>query len=372
MVSILYLGDDWKEFHNIKLELSDRYRLFRCSQLESINTKLVSLCPEIVLINLSFVGIDSSKKLINILINHDPSPGIILIGRDYKPDDIIPLIKNGAYDYLSVPVDFNRMKKVMNRLIISRYKPEDQINSGSSILDDFIGDSHRIYMIKKQIIKIINSDLNIFISGEEGTGKTTLARLIHKMQFGLKSPFVQINCGVVSAEDLDTILFGKKAGGQILSGFMEFSECGTLLLKDIGLLSFQTQNKLIKALDDGLLFNTGKAESEKKNIRLIVSDRNGLETAAEEGRFRTDLLYRLNVLNFHLPPLKDRPDDIPIIAKAMLKKINREKKFSLNAVEKILNYSWPGNLRQLDSVLKRAVVLSGEFQEIESSCIFFK
>ncbi len=239
----------------------------------------------------------------------------------------------------------------------------DQIMFG-----EIIGTCPAMQEVFRKVDKIAGADIPVLITGETGTGKELIAREIHRRSNRANGPFVTINCGAIPENLLESELFGHVRGaftGAVATkpGRFQQAHGGTLFLDEIGELPLNLQVKLLRALQEHEVTKVGDTRPEKVDIRVIAATNRDLEKAISEGHFREDLYYRLNVVSIHLPPLRDRGEDIVLIAKYLLDKYVRElggkaRGFSPNAIVAMKKYDWPGNIRQLENVIKKAVVLS--------------
>jgi transcriptional regulator with PAS, ATPase and Fis domain len=219
----------------------------------------------------------------------------------------------------------------------------------------------------RKLQKVASTDISVLITGETGTGKELIAKEIHRRSTRVDGPFVVINCGAIPENLIESELFGHVKGaftGAVVSrpGKFQVADKGTLFLDEIGELPLNLQVKLLRALQERVVMRVGDSKPEKVDIRVVAATNRNLEEEIRTGNFREDLYYRLNVVNLWLPPLRDRGDDVLIIARSLLTKYAEElssavKGFSPSALASIRKYAWPGNIRQLENRLKKALVL---------------
>lgn len=301
-------------------------------------------------------------------------PVVMLTGQG-SIQNAVEAMKMGAYDYLVKPCNPDEILIVIDRVgemsslrrevkslrrKVSRYEP----------FDDIIGDSRPMREILRIVDQVARKPNTVLITGESGTGKELVARAIHQRGHDPNSPFIAINCGALSETLLESQLFGHKRGsftGAVADhdGFFKVAEGGVLFLDEIGEMPAHLQVKLLRAIQQREIIPIGGKQAETVNIRIIAATNSDLQAAVAEGEFRDDLYYRLNVVNIHLPPLRERADDIEAIAGYFLKKYAGEygiqqKTITEGAMELLKGYSWPGNIRELQNVIERAFALSDE------------
>jgi transcriptional regulator with GAF, ATPase, and Fis domain len=233
---------------------------------------------------------------------------------------------------------------------------------------DIVGTSRPMQEVFRKVEKVAATDISVLITGETGTGKELIAREIHRRSPRRDKPFVTINCGAIPENLLESELFGHVKGsftGAVANkaGKFQSADGGTLFLDEIGEMPLNLQVKILRAIQERIVVRVGDTRPESVDIRILAATNRDLEDEIRHGRFREDLYYRLNVVNLHLPPLRDRGDDIPVIARYLLSRYSKEyetrvKGFSPNAAVAIRKYDWPGNIRELENRLKKAIVLA--------------
>ena len=236
--------------------------------------------------------------------------------------------------------------------------------------DPFLGNSPAIVALKRAAMRVAEANSTVLIQGETGTGKGVLARALHKMGTRSNEAFVDLNCAGLSRELLESELFGHQKGaftGAISNkvGFLEAANHGTLFLDEIGDMDLQIQGKILKVVEEKHFYRLGDVIERKTDMQIIVATHRDLKKLAEEGSFRNDLYFRINMLQLRIPPLRERPEDIPIITDKLVEQLACDMKrgplrVSDNARAALQHYSWPGNIRELRNVLERAVLLSDD------------
>ncbi len=306
------------------------------------------------------------------MINGNNLDSIFILITAYASfEDSVKIIKMGAYDYIAKPVNLDDLEYKIKRAInLQNIKQENKI------LKEVIkkGEGELIYKssIMKNIISTVNkiakSNAPVLIVGESGTGKELIAKLIHKNSDRKDKIFVAVNSGALNENLLESELFGHEKGaftgavGQ-KPGRFEIADGGTIFLDEIGEISPAMQVKLLRVLQEGEFERVGGTKTIKTDVRIIAATNKNLEQLINENKFREDLYFRLNVLNIYLPPLRERKDDIKILAEYFLSKYSMENnknisKISREAMKKLENYSYPGNIRELQNIIQRGVILS--------------
>ncbi|HJW56776.1 MAG TPA: sigma-54 dependent transcriptional regulator [Burkholderiaceae bacterium] len=236
------------------------------------------------------------------------------------------------------------------------------------------GSSPAMEALYQQIEKVAVTEATVLLAGESGTGKELIAQTIHQMSHRSTNNFVAVNCGAIPAHLIEAALFGHEKGSftgaaHRHDGYFEHASQGTLFLDEITEMPVDMQVKLLRVLETGTFMRIGGDEEVKVDVRLIAATNRDLETAVRQGHFRSDLMYRLAVFPIRIPPLRERGDDIELLAQYFLRSLNEkgkiEKSFSRHSLEIIRSYSWPGNVRELKNVVHRAFILSNETLEID-------
>ncbi|MCS6886408.1 MAG: sigma-54 dependent transcriptional regulator [Acidobacteriota bacterium] len=318
---------------------------------------------DLVLTDLKMVGMDGIK-LLQHLLQIDSSIIVILMTAHGSIDSAKEAIRLGAYDYLEKPLDREKLLEVI-KVALGRLRKLDTA---------IIGESAEIQKIKKIILKIAASDETVLIRGESGVGKELVARAIHENSRRASANFCAVNCAAINENLLESELFGHEKGAFTgahtdKKGLFEAAANGTLFLDEIGDMSISMQAKILRALQEREILRVGSTRPTKIDVRLIAATNRDLEAMVKENSFRSDLYYRLNVIPIHLPPLRSRKEDIPILIDYFLARQPAAAKIKglTPAAQKLLiNYSWPGNVRQLESAIKRAVLLcEAEYIDVE-------
>jgi two-component system nitrogen regulation response regulator NtrX len=324
---------------------------------------------DIVFLDVWLPDKDGSEGLREIKRNM-PEVEVVMISGHGKIENAVDSIRWGAYDFLEKPLSLERIVTIVIRIQEKLKILEDLRESKFNLVKkyDLIGESKPLKNLKKKIEKIAPTNAWVLVYGENGTGKEHVARLIHMLSKRSDAPFVEINCSAVPSELIESELFGHEKGsfagavtGKI--GKIEQADGGTLLLDEIGDMEQQMQAKLLRVLESGYFTRIGGSENIHSDFRLISSTNKNLEVEVSAGNLREDLYYRINVIPIEVPPLRLRPDDIPLLALHFLEEACFEnslprKTISTELMEIFVRFNWPGNVRQLKHVVERLAVLS--------------
>jgi len=301
-----------------------------------------------------------------------PETTVIMITAYASVDTAIEAMKLGAYDYFIKPFNVEEIKLHIRKALDARRLKEENVLLKRKLKNRYgfshlIGTSSRMEEIYDLIGRIADKQVHVFITGESGTGKELVARAIHYEGGKRERPFVTINCGAIPENLLESELFGHQRGaftGAVATkaGLFEVADGGTVFLDEVTEMSPQLQVKLLRATQESRFRRVGGVEDISVDVRLISASNKEVETEVREGRFREDLYYRLNVISLDLPPLRHRKEDIPLLAEHFLEKyrvkLGREVKvISSEAMECLKGYNYPGNVRELENIIERAVAL---------------
>ena len=311
--------------------------------------------------------------LLDLLRKSMPEIPVVLLTAFGSVETAIQAMKQGAYNYITKPVNVEELVLTMRRAVEYRRLAEDDralehVFSGRSRNASLIGHSKKMVEVFKLVGKVAHGRTTVLIQGESGTGKELIARAIHDNSSRAAHRFVAVNCSAIPDSLLESELFGHTKGSftgayALRHGLLEEASDGTFFLDEVGDLSSAGQAKLLRVLQEGETRRVGSNESVRVDVRVIAASRRNLAELVAAGRFREDLLYRLNTVTIHLPPLRERPEDIPPLADFFLARYGDQKEvpvtsFSSAARHALVEYSWPGNVRELEHVVERAVALA--------------
>jgi two-component system NtrC family response regulator len=292
---------------------------------------------------------------------------VILMTAHASVDTAVSAMKAGAADYLAKPFSLDEMVMLVKRQLESR-RLQNQVQALQSELEryvprDIIGASPSLQNVLTMVSKVAHTDASVLITGESGTGKELVARAIHAASARSKGAFVAINCAALPETLLESELFGHEKGSftganQRKRGRFELADGGTIFLDEVGEIATGIQAKLLRALEEHSFNRVGGTTVLSVDTRVVAATNRDLLAAMKDGRFREDLFFRLNVFPIHVPPLRDRGNDIVTLAGHFLKSLGAQAQLSADAEQALLRYEWPGNVRELRNVLERAVILA--------------
>ena len=314
-------------------------------------------------------GLDVLRKMREL----DPEVMGIIVTAYASVESAVEALHQGAYDYITKPFANDHLKKVMRnalegKALFREHRFLRQELREKYRFESIIGKSDAIEATFRVMEKVARTDSSVLITGESGTGKELVARAIHFSSDRASNRFLPINCGALPENLLESELFGYKRGaftgaGQDKVGLLKAADKGTILLDEIGELPLALQVKLLRALQEREAYPLGANDPVAFDVRVLCATNKNLEAEVKAGRFREELLYRINVININLPALRERQDDIPLLANHFLRKYEKSlsrtaMRFSKGAMRLMLNYAWPGNVRELENTIERAAILA--------------
>lgn len=325
----------------------------------------------LILLDIKMPGMSGMDLLVK-LKEYDPDAIIILITAYASVSSAVKALKSGAYDYITKPIDPDELSHIVEKALYQKNLENENVKLKESIdeiskPDNLIGESHQMKEIYSLINTVAQTDTTVLILGESGTGKELVAKAIHLNSKRKYFPLVTVNCGALPESLLESELFGHEKGAFTgahyrRKGKFEMANGGTIFLDEIGTISNKVQVELLRVIETKQFTRVGGSETISSDFRVIAATNENLEELVKEGKFREDLYYRLNVFTIHIPPLRERIEDIPLLANYFLKKFttSMNKKISGisdEAMRFMLKYKWPGNVRELENAIERAVVV---------------
>lgn len=336
--------------------------------------------PDVILLDMNFcrdaISGNEGFEYLEQILQTDPKAVVVFMTAYADTEKAVRAIKAGATDFISKPWEKEKLIATLSSAIklsrsikeVNRLQEQILALKNDSSIPDFIGESLSICKLKDTIYKLSDTDANILILGENGTGKDLVARIIKHLSPRSNEAFVTIDLGSIPEQLFESELFGYEKGAftdakKSKPGRMEMASGGTLFLDEIGNLSMQMQSKLLTAIEKRYITRLGGVEHTNIDVRLISATNSNLHDMIENGTFRQDLLYRINTIELHIPPLRERGNDIILLAEHFLKIYNKKYKKEITGINreaknKLLKYQWPGNVRELQHVIERAVIMS--------------
>ncbi len=303
------------------------------------------------------------------LRSRHPDVPVIVVTASDRAEDAVASMRDGAYDYLVKPVEEFRLQSTIDRAVERHTLMRSlhaQASEGQGVLSQMIGKSTAMQQLSNQVERVLSSNVSVAIFGESGTGKELVARTLHKRGDRRSGPFVALNCAAIPENLLESELFGHERGAFTGAqtqhrGRFEQAEGGTLFLDEIGEMSAAIQASLLRTLQEGTIRRVGGTKEIKVNTRVVCATHRDLTAEVEAGRFRADLYYRLVVYPIAIPPLRERSNDIPLLAAHFLKTLRNDtgsqvRFVAAEALELLVQHRWPGNVRELQNVVHRAVL----------------
>ena len=318
----------------------------------------------------------SGTELLKQALQLKPDTTFVMISGHADIDTAVDCLKEGAYDFISKPIDINRLitsvKNALDKRILQ--KTNQNLKSENSTLKkkvnkkyQMIGESAPLKKIQEMIQKVATSDARVLITGPNGAGKELVAHAIHAQSDRSKGPMIEVNCAAIPSELIESELFGHVKGsftGAIkdTQGKFELANNGTIFLDEIGDMSLVAQAKVLRALQESKVSPVGSDKEIKVDVRVLAATNKNMQKEIEAGKFREDLYHRLSVIEIYVPPLDERKEDIQLLVSHFAKLISEEhgtaqKEFSADAVKALENFSWTGNIRELRNVVERLIIL---------------
>jgi DNA-binding NtrC family response regulator len=369
---ILIVDDEAELRAMLKSILEDDYTVTQAEDGAALRKCFLLDAPDVILLDLKLPDANGLDLLPEIKKTWPDTEVIVLTG-EATFEAAVQATKRGAYHFINKPFDTQALQVTIDRAIENRQQKEEN-NSLRRALSTMSGGAAPIFQsaalqaVVRTIERVAPSDVTLLITGESGSGKEVIADLIHSLSSRAKNRIIKINCAALPRELIESELFGSKKGSFTGSnsdrmGLFRQAEGGTLFLDEISEMPIDTQSKLLRVLQDQEVRPVGDTVSYKTNCRIIAATNRKPEDAIKDGKLREDLFYRISAISVHLPPLRERRDDIMPLANAFLKRYaaqaNRTLRgFTPQAVERLTTFDWPGNVRQLQNEIQRAVLLS--------------
>ena len=303
--------------------------------------------------------------------NSEEAPVVVITGHG-SVDTAVDALKGGAFDFIQKPLDLNRLLLTTKHALEHKSLVQETkvLRKKVGKRNQMIGESPAIDRVRAIIDKVAPTEARVLITGSNGTGKEVVAHLIYESSQRAKGPMVEVNCAAIPSELIESELFGHMKGSftgavKDRAGKFEQADGGTLFLDEIGDMSLSAQTKVLRALQENEITRVGSDKTIKVNVRVIAATNKDLKKEIEKGNFREDLYHRLNVIPIHVPDLKDRKEDIPLLVNHFIQQICAEqgwkaKSINDDAIKALQHHDWPGNIRELRNVIERLIILSAD------------
>ena len=325
--------------------------------------------PDLTFLDVKMARMDGLEVLMR-LREIDPDALVVMISGHGTIETAVEATRRGAYDFLEKPLDTDRILVTLRNALQQRGLVQENARLRGEVESrhEIVGSSFAIRALLDRLEKVAPTDARVLITGENGTGKELVARAIHRLSTRADAPFVEVNCAAIPAELIESELFGHMKGSFTgafadRSGKFEQADGGTLFLDEIGDMSPAAQAKVLRALQEGVITRVGGERPIRVDVRIIAATNKDLKQEISRGRFREDLYFRLNVVPIHVPPLRERREDIPMLVRhfaqvAVERQRLPEREFSPAAIERLCAMDWPGNVRELRNTVERLLILA--------------
>ena len=373
MKRILVVDDDMAHANMLKTLITDwGYEVDLADDGTSGIQKVENSSFDMVLMDMKMVKMSGMEALQRIK-HYNPSLPVIIMTAYSSVQTAVKALKIGAYDYLTKPLDFDKLKLTIDRVFESILLKTENADLKNRLQEkgfhhELIGTSPAMLALLDTIQMVAPTDASVLVTGESGTGKELISSAIHFNSPRKHKPFVRINCAAITPTLLESELFGHDKGAftgadKRRKGKFLLADTGSILLDEIGEMDFSMQAKLLRVIQEKEITPVGSDQNIKTDVRVIAATNKNLKEMAEQGSFRQDLYYRLNVVSVDIPPLRQRKEDIPTLALHFLTLFSQKNKrdikgFSPNAMDAMIRYEWEGNVRELSNCVERAVVLA--------------
>lgn len=378
MSALVLVVDDDETQRNIlkKVLLREGYNVELSADAKSALEQFITLRPDIVVTDVRMSGM-SGLDLFYEIKKIDENVPVIIITAFGTIESAVQVMADGACYYLTKPLDLKQLKALIKKALGGKitYEREGADDHSTYGFGNMVGQSAKMQEIYSILRKVSSSDLTVLITGETGTGKELAAHAIHDNSPRRNYPFVKVSCASIPETLLESALFGREKGAYTGAdtrqiGMFEYADKGSIFLDEIGELNHNVQLKLLRFLQEKKFERVGGIQTISVDVRVIAATNVDLEKAVQESKIRKDLYYRLNVVQVHMPPLRERRDDIPLLVEHFLRKYKDKsgeiiKRISPEALSLLMQHDWPGNVRELENCIERAIVMSkGETIEV--------
>ncbi|MBI5854839.1 MAG: sigma-54-dependent Fis family transcriptional regulator [Nitrospirae bacterium] len=370
---ILVVDDDQNLLHLLKMRLlAMGFGVTTCTTGEDGIAEAQKEVFDLAITDLRLPGQDGLAVLEELLLINPALPVLVLTAHGSIPN-AVEAMRKGAYGYLTKPFDVTELKVYIDKALTQQRMSREIQRLKSLVkelygLENVVARSAKMQILLQQVAQVADTDTTVCITGETGTGKEVIARVVHCNSKRARGAFIAVNCGAIPDNLFESELFGHVRGAftgafGAKRGLFQSASGGTLFLDEIGEMPLPLQVKLLRAIQEREVREVGAEYSRKVDVRIITATNRDLSEAVKAGKFREDLYYRIQVVPLHVPPLRERRDDIPLLAQHFLEQsatrmTKRIRGFQRDAIQKLTVYSWPGNVRELENVIEKAVVMA--------------
>lgn len=370
--SLLIVDDEKNTREALRRVLEEYFEVFTAADLGGAEKLLEAEKMDAVLTDLR-LGHESGLTVLARCLQSPQRPPCVVMTAYGSVESAVEAMRKGAYDYVTKPLDLERVQILLRRAVRTAQVEEENVKLRQELdrsygLEKILGASPAMTEVLEKVRQVAESRANVLLEGESGTGKEMVARAIHGLSPRRQGPFVAVHCAALSSQLLESELFGHEKGAftgavERRIGRFEQAQGGTLFLDEIGEIDAATQVKLLRALGERTIERVGGNKTIEVDVRLVAATHRNLEAMVREGKFREDLFFRIRVVQIDLPPLRERPEDIPILAEHFCREYAKENgkqdlRLSAGAMEALRHYRWPGNVRELRTAIEHGVVLA--------------
>ncbi len=368
---ILIVDDEFSIRDSLYNWFRKEYDVYAAESAEKALSILEDTRINVALVDIKMPGMDG-LQLQERINKKNPETAVIIITAYATAETAVKALKNGAFDYVTKPIDPDEISHLVNRALEQQRLKRENTQLRETIdemvsVDDIVGESPALRKVLELVQHVAQTDATVLVQGESGTGKELIARAVHANSKRRYMPIVPVNCGAIPETLLSSELFGHEKGAftgaeQRRRGKLELANGGTLFLDEIGAISMKMQVELLRAIETKEFTRVGGSEPVQVDFRVICATNENLEEAIEQGRFREDFYYRINVFTIEAPPLRARRSDIPLLAEHFVRRLaqqmdKRITQISPEAMALLKDYDWPGNVRELSNAIERAMVV---------------
>ena len=368
-VRVLVVDDEPTVLLETSASLKRHYDVLTASRAEDAERMIGEQRVDLILTDLRLPGKDGIALLESLKATHPDLPVVLMSGHG-TIEEAVKAIRLGAVDFVEKPFGPERLQVTVERALELKalQRENERLRSLAGVADEMIGKSRALDQIRAEVAKVAKSDAKVLVTGESGTGKELVARAIHRLSPRSRGPFEKLNCAALPKDLVESELFGYEKGAftgatQMKRGRLEAADQGTLFLDEVGDMSLDTQAKFLRAIETGEIERLGGTRTIGVDTRIVAATNKDLPAEIQSGRFREDLYYRLNVVPIHIPPLRARKDDVPLLVAHFVARFGAEhgrgpRSVSKEALERLAGYSWPGNIRELKNLIERLLIMT--------------